>query len=94
MIITPPTQLLQKSPNRAQSFHGMGHVITHATSKASSIFLRSKEPYWFMNWMGNHHFIYDDSHDGSRISDLYFQMENTQYELNYGMCNILTGPSS
>ena len=94
LIIAPPTEIYHRAPNRAQSFHGMGHVLTHASSKASSIFLRSKEPYWFMNWMNNHHCIYDDSHNGTRITDLYFQVENTQYELNYGMCNILTGASS
>ena len=92
LLLIPPTNK-SITPHRIQSFHGAGHVFTHVSAKSRN-YINTKKPYWFMNWMSEYHCIYDEAFNGSRIADLYFQVDDTQFEFNYGLCNILTGPSS
>ena len=95
MVIMPPPVKKSLTPHRVQSFHGMGHVFTHASSKRkNSILPITKQPYWFMKYMDDYPCVYDDLYNGGRVSDLYYQYNGIQFEFNYGLCNILTGPSS
>jgi hypothetical protein len=93
MLIMPPRVDRSFTPHRLQSFHGAGHVFTHVSARKRE-HIQTRKPYWFMNWMSEYHCVYDEAFNGSRIADLYFQIDDAQFEFNYGLCNILTGPSS
>ena len=94
MITAIPPVKKTFSPHRLQSFHGMGHVVTHVAARERGYNKNYKQPYWFMKYMQDYHCIYDEQYNGARIADLYFQFNEIQYEFNYGMCNILTGVST
>ena len=95
MVIMPPPVKKTFIPHRVQSFHGMGHVFTHVSARRrSAINQAMREPYWFMKFMGEYHCVYDELYNGARIADLYYQYDDKQWEFNYGLCNILTGPST
>jgi hypothetical protein len=95
MVIMPPPVKKTFIPHRVQSFHGMGHVFTHVSARRRTVISSNqREPYWFMKFMGEYHCVYDELYNGARIADLYYQYDDKQWEFNYGLCNILTGPST
>jgi len=93
MVTLPPVGDLVRSPRRAQMVTAGAHVITTSPLGFRNTDTK-KFKYWWLDWMAEYNYIYDDTYNGSRISDLYFQLDENQYEFNYGLCGILTGDSN